>query len=64
VTAFRDYLSGLLAHVEREIAAGKSRAEIVTLPNLPGFDDFHAPLPNRLGSNLGVAYDELTEKSG
>lgn len=61
---FRDYLSGLLAHVEREIAAGKSKSEIVALENLPGFEDFHAPLPNRLGSNLGVAYDELTEKAG
>lgn len=57
---FRDYLSGLLAHVEREIAAGKPREEIVTLENLPGFPDFHTPLPNRLGNNLGVAYDELT----
>lgn len=61
---FRDYLAGLIAHVEKEIAAGKSKTEIIALPNLPGFDDFHAPLPNRLGSNLGVAYDELTEKSG
>jgi cyclase len=57
---FRDYLSGLLAHVEREIAAGKSREEIIALDNLPGFPDFHQPLPNRLGMNFGVAYDELT----
>lgn len=61
---FRDYLSGLLAHVEKEIAAGKSKEEIVTLANLPGFDDFHSPLPNRLGSNLGVAFDELTDRAG
>jgi glyoxylase-like metal-dependent hydrolase (beta-lactamase superfamily II) len=61
---FRDYLSGLLAHVEKEIAAGKAKSEIVALENLPGFQDFHAPLPNRLGSNLGVAYDELMEKAG
>lgn len=58
---FRDYLSAVLAHVEKEIAAGKPKDQIVALENLPGFEDFHQPLPNRLGSNLGVAYDELTE---
>ena len=61
---FRDYLAGLLAHVQREIAAGKSRAEIVGLVNLPGFDDYHAPAPNRLAGNLGTAYDELTAERG
>lgn len=61
---FRDYLAGLLAHVEKEIAAGKSRDEIVALENLPGFPEYHQPRPNRLGANLGVAYDELTEKAG
>jgi len=50
--------------VEKGIAAGKTKDQIVTLDNLPGFPDFQSPLPNRLGSNLGVAYDELTEKSG
>jgi glyoxylase-like metal-dependent hydrolase (beta-lactamase superfamily II) len=61
---FRDYLSGLLAHVEKEIAAGKPKHEIVAVENLPDFPDFHTPLPNRLGINLSVAYDELTEKAG
>jgi len=58
---FRDYLSGLLAHVEAEIKAGKSREEILTLENLPGFPDFHVPAGpgNRLPMNLGVAYDEI-----
>lgn len=64
IRAFRDYLSGLLEHVQKEIAAGKAKNEIVGLENLPGFEEFHAPLPNRLGSNLGVAFDELTEKAG
>ena len=64
ISGFRDYLSGLLAHVEQQIAAGKSKDQIVTLDNLPGFPDYHAPLPNRLGSNLSVTYDELTEKRG
>ncbi|MGC4073764.1 MAG: MBL fold metallo-hydrolase [Nibricoccus sp.] len=61
---FRDYLSGLLAYVQKEIAAGKSKSEIATLENLPGFPEFNQKLPNRLGGNLGVAYDELTEKKG
>ncbi len=59
---FRDYLSALLAHVESEIKAGKPKEEIVKLENLAGFPDFHVPpgRGNRLPSNLGVAYDELT----
>ena len=57
----RDYFSAVLDYTQKQIAAGKSKAEIVTLENLPGFDDFHLPRPNRLGQNLGVAYDELTE---
>jgi glyoxylase-like metal-dependent hydrolase (beta-lactamase superfamily II) len=61
---FRDYLAALLAHVEKEIAAGNPKDQIVALENLPGFADYHQPRPNRLGSNLGVAYDELTDKTG
>jgi len=60
ILAFRDYLSALLDHVQKEIAAGKTKDQIVTLDNLPGFPDLHTPLPNGLGSNLSVAYDELT----
>jgi len=60
----RDYLSALLAHVEKGIAAGKTKSDIIALENFPGFDDLHAPLPNRLQSNLSVAYDELTAKKG
>ncbi|MEY4939459.1 MAG: hypothetical protein RIQ93_1194 [Verrucomicrobiota bacterium] len=61
---FRDYLSGLLEHVQKQIKAGEPKEKIVALENLPGFADYHTPLPNRLGQNLGVAYDELTEKKG
>jgi len=61
---FRDYLSGLLDHVEREIAAGKSKAEITALDNLPGFPEFHSAAPNRLSGNLAVAFDELTAANG
>ena len=56
----RDYLTGLLDHVRKQIAAGAPKATVVALENLPGFPEFHQPLPNRLGSNLGVAFDELT----
>jgi cyclase len=63
---FRDYLSGLLDYTQKKIKAGESKEKIVALDNLPGFTDFHAPMgpTNRLPANLGVAYDELTEKKG
>jgi glyoxylase-like metal-dependent hydrolase (beta-lactamase superfamily II) len=59
---FRDYLAALLAHVEAEIKAGKSRDDVAKLENLAGFPDFHVPpgQGNRLPMNLRVAYDELT----
>ena len=47
----------------KKIKAGESKEKIVALENLPGFEDYHLPLPNRLGGNLGVAYDELTNPS-
>ena len=58
----RDYWTVVLEHVQKQITAGKSKSEIAALENLPGFADFHPPLPNRLGSNLSTAFDELTEK--
>jgi cyclase len=59
---FRDYLSGVLDYTEKKIKAGETKEKIIALENLPGFADFHLPLPNRLGGNLGTAYDELTAK--
>ena len=61
---FRDYLSGLLDYTQKKIKAGETKEKIVALENLPGFPDFHQPAGpmNRLPANLGVAYDELTEK--
>jgi cyclase len=56
----RDHLTALLEYVQAQIIAGKTKAEISTLENFTGFPDFHQKLPNRLGTNLGVAYDELT----
>lgn len=60
----RDYLSALLDYTQKKISAGEPKEKIVALENFPGFADFHSPLPNRLASNLTVAYDELTEKKG
>lgn len=60
----RDYLTGLLEYTQGQIQLGKGKSEIVALENLPAFPEFHQKLPNRLGSNLGVAYDELTEGKG
>ena len=59
---FRDYIGALLGHVEKAIKAGQTRAEVVKLENFPGFPDLHVPPGpgNRLGGNLGAAYDELT----
>lgn len=61
---FRNYLSGLLDYTQKQIKAGKKKEEVVALENLPGFPEYHTPLPNRLGGNLGVAYDELTSQAG
>jgi glyoxylase-like metal-dependent hydrolase (beta-lactamase superfamily II) len=58
---FREYLVALLEYTQAQITAGKTKAEASTLENFPGFPDFHQALPNRLGSNLGTAYDELTQ---
>lgn len=59
----RDYFTVLLDHVQAQIRAGATREQIVKLENLPGVPDFHQPLPNRLGANLGVAFDELTQNA-
>lgn len=59
---FRDYLSALLDYTQKKISAGEPKEKIVALENLPGWDDFHSPLPNRLAGNLAVAFDELTAK--
>jgi len=58
--AMRDFFSAVLERVQAEIAAGHDKPTIVALENMPGFPDYHAPLPNRLGLILGAAFDELT----
>ncbi len=56
----RDFLSAVMEHVAKEIAAGRDKPAVVGMENFPGFPDFHVPLPNRLGTVLGAAFDELT----
>ena len=63
---FRDYLSAMLAYVEKEIKAGQPKEEIVKLENFPGFPDLHRaarPRATGLAETLGAAYDELTGAS-
>jgi glyoxylase-like metal-dependent hydrolase (beta-lactamase superfamily II) len=59
----RDFFTAVLEYVQKGIAAGQAKEQIVGLENLPGFSDFHLPRPNRLGQSLAAAYAELTEKS-
>ena len=59
----REFFEGLLAYTQKQIDAGKAKSEIVALANLPGFEAWHDPLPNRLGLCLGAAYDELAPKT-
>lgn len=58
----RDYLSALVEAVERGIKEGKTREQLCTQVNMPGFADFHVPegKGNRFASNLSAVYDELT----
>jgi len=57
-----NFLEELLSYTRKEIAAGKSKEEIMNLEMLPGFEEFKAEgwrLP--ISRNLEAAYDELTE---
>jgi glyoxylase-like metal-dependent hydrolase (beta-lactamase superfamily II) len=53
---FRDYFTGLLAFVQKEIAAGKTVEEVAKSPQVPGFPD-HEGVP---AGTLQMAYEELT----
>ena len=57
----RDYFSAALEHVQRGVAAGRSKEEITALPTLPRFEEWASQPPRlSLQSVLGVTYDELT----
>jgi glyoxylase-like metal-dependent hydrolase (beta-lactamase superfamily II) len=60
--AFRDYLTALLAFVESQLKAGKSRDEILaTQGPLPGFDAY-GPLPKP--APRGALYSAVEEVTG
>ncbi|MBS0657061.1 MAG: MBL fold metallo-hydrolase [Verrucomicrobia bacterium] len=58
--AMRDYISGLLEFVQAHIKAGKTKADLAAIEELPRFPDHKAPKPNRLQNNLEIAFDELS----
>ena len=58
---FRDYLGAVLAHVERQVAAGRSRDEILAARDaLPGFEAWGPFGQASARDPLTVAYEELT----
>jgi hypothetical protein len=61
---FHDYLGAVLAFVQGQIKAGKSRDEIVAMRDpLKGFETFGrfpAPPPTNPRDPLTCAYEELT----
>jgi glyoxylase-like metal-dependent hydrolase (beta-lactamase superfamily II) len=68
VRHFRDYLTAVLEHVQRAVAAGRSVEETARLAAVPGFPDFPDLVKNyasafplfTLGHVLTAAYQELT----
>jgi glyoxylase-like metal-dependent hydrolase (beta-lactamase superfamily II) len=60
---FRDYFDAVLTYSRKQIAAGKSKEELVKTESLPGFEGYHtAGARLSLGGVLDVAHDELTAK--
>lgn len=59
IKVFKDYIEKLLAFVDSEIKAGKSKDEIVKAKAIPGVTEMQG---NGIDRNLQAAYDELTAK--
>ncbi|MBD0320053.1 MAG: MBL fold metallo-hydrolase [Gemmatimonadetes bacterium] len=58
---FRDYLAGVLAFVERHVAVGRSREEILAMRSpLPGFEAWGPFGQAGPRDPVSVAYDEVT----
>ena len=61
---FRDYLSAVLAFVERQVGAGRSRDEVIAMREpLPGFEPWGAFGQPGARDPLTVAYEEVTTGS-
>ena len=39
---------------------GKTKDQLMTLEEMPGFPDLRVPKPNRLANNVDVAFEELS----
>jgi glyoxylase-like metal-dependent hydrolase (beta-lactamase superfamily II) len=68
IARFRDFLSAVLDHAQRGIAAGRSKEAVSALDTLPGFPEFRDVVKSYASPNplftvdhvLAVAYEELT----
>lgn len=59
IKVFKDYIEKLLAFVDSEIKAGKSKEEILKAKAIPGVTEMQG---NGIDRNLQAAYEELTAK--
>ncbi len=58
---FRDYLGAVLAFVERQVAAGRSREEVAAMRDpLAGFETWGAFGQANARDPITVAYEEVT----
>jgi cyclase len=58
---FRDYLAAILASVEKQVAAGRSREEVLSARDaLPGFEAWGAFGQAGPRDPITVAYEEVT----
>ena len=58
---FRDYINGLLAFVEMQVKAGRTREEVLAMRDpLKGFESFGRFGAAGARDPLTVAYEELT----
>ena len=56
----RDYLTALLDYTRQGMKDGKTKEQLMTLEEMPGFPDLRVPKPNRLANNVDVAFEELS----
>jgi cyclase len=60
VLHFRDYLSAVLDYVQKGMAKGQSREELVKREALPTFEDIRAVGRFTLANTIGIVFDELS----
>lgn len=62
VIAMKDYLSALYEFVSKEIKSGKTKEQIASANEIPGFADLKERWPGARKMNLEKTYDELSSK--